>query len=185
MTLLEAREAVHSFYALTNPTEDDRFLLVEALEYLIRETKDPQYIMMLGGIYYEERKFDLALKYYEMAAEYNDLNAIIGLGYIWYYVRTGEKNYEKAFYYYDRARQLGEPLPETFTRLAKIRSEEGNVTEALQLYDAAKDFLTKWRLFRRTERSSSALTTGGSGPSMTSSKRRSLVASSSPPAMKI
>ena len=31
MTLLEARKAVHSFYTLTNPTEDDRFLLVEAV----------------------------------------------------------------------------------------------------------------------------------------------------------
>ena len=117
MTLLEAREAVHSFYALTNLTEDDRFLLVEALEYLIRETKDPQYIMMLGGIYYEERRFDLALKYYEMAAEYNDLDAIIGLGYIWYYGRTGEKNYEKAFYYYDRARQMGELVTTRYKEL--------------------------------------------------------------------
>lgn len=140
----------------------------------------------LGGLYYEDRQFDLALKYYELAAEYNNLYAISNLGYIWYYGRTGERNYEKAFYYFDKARQMGdviaaykvadmykngyyvekdyekykaiiedlypkvtnsrrlnEPLPEIFTRLAKIRSEEGKNYEALRLYDKAKDFLAQ------------------------------------------
>ena len=32
-------------------------------------------------MYYEQRYFDLALKYYEMAAEYNNLYAISELGY--------------------------------------------------------------------------------------------------------
>ena len=41
------------------------------------------------------------------------------------------------------AYRLNEPLPEVFTRLAKIRSEEGNPAEALRLYDIARDFLSR------------------------------------------
>ena len=186
MTILEARNICRNYYDLTNPSEEDRFLLAEALDFLITETKDPDYMVELGGMYYEQRRFDLALKYYEMAAEYDNLYAISDLGYIWYYGRTGEKNYEKAFHYFDKARKMGDliaaykvadmykngyyvekdyekykeiiedlypqvadtcnledPLPEVFTRLAKIRSEEGNAEEALSLYDIARDFLSQ------------------------------------------
>ena len=186
MSIIEARKIVRNFYDLSNPSEEDRFMLREALEFLIQETKDPRYMMDLGVEYYEQQEFDLALKYYEMAAEYNDLSAISGLGYIWYYGRTGRKDYEKAFYYYDKAREmgdliaaykvadmykngyyvekdyakykeiieelypkvrdarsLGDPLPEVFTRLARIRAEEGRVDDALWLYDVARDFLSQ------------------------------------------
>ena len=186
MTILEARNICRNYYDLTNPSEEDRFLLAEALDFLITETKEPDYMVELGGMYYEQRRFDLALKYYEMAAEYDNLYAISDLGYIWYYGRTGEKNYEKAFHYFDKARKMGDliaaykvadmykngyyvekdyekykeiiedlypqvadtcnledPLPEVFTRLAKIRSEEGSAEEALRLYDIASDFLSQ------------------------------------------
>ncbi|MCR5781128.1 MAG: sel1 repeat family protein [Clostridia bacterium] len=186
MTVSEAHKICRDYFNITNPSEEDSFVYTEALKYLIEETKDPRCMVELGGYYYELREFGLALKYYELAAEYDNLNAIIGLGYIWYYGRTGEKNYEKAFYYYNKARRmgdvvaaykvadmykngywvekdyekyksiieelypkvknarrLGEPLPEVFTRLAKIRSEEGNVEEALRLYDHARFFLAQ------------------------------------------
>lgn len=81
--------------------------LKDALEYLIEETQDPGYMMYLGGIYYDERRFDLALKYYEMAAEQDDDSAYECLGYIWYYGRTGEKDYKKAFEYFSKAAQVG------------------------------------------------------------------------------
>lgn len=110
MTVYEAGKICRDYYNLTNPTDEDQFLFTEALRYLVEETKEPRYMLALGGFYYEERRFDLALKYYEMAAEYDDLNAIVGLGYIWYYGRTGERNFEKAFYYYDKARQAGDPV---------------------------------------------------------------------------
>ena len=110
MTVYEAGKICRDYYNLTNPTDEDNFLFTEALRYLVQETKEPRYMLALGGFYYEERRFDLALKYYEMAAEYDDLNAIVGLGYIWYYGRTGERNFEKAFYYYDKARQAGDPV---------------------------------------------------------------------------
>ena len=42
----------------------------------------------LGALYYGQRSFDLALKYYEMAARKNNPYAISDLGYIWYYGRT-------------------------------------------------------------------------------------------------
>ena len=110
MTVYEAGKICRDYYNLTNPTDEDNFLFTEALRYLVEETKEPRYMLALGGFYYEERRFDLALKYYEMAAKYDDLNAIVGLGYIWYYGRTGERNFEKAFYYYDKARQAGDPV---------------------------------------------------------------------------
>ncbi len=184
MTILEAKRICSDYYQNTHPTDEDTFLYTEALRFLIEETKDSNCMVALGGLYYESRQFDLALKYYELAAEYNNLSAISCLGYIWYYGRTGEKNYEKAFCYFDKARQMGdlvaaykvadmykngyyvekdyekykaimeelypevqgawypeEPLPEIYTRLARIRAEEGNVKEALRLYDQAKDFL--------------------------------------------
>ena len=186
MTVLEANRICSDYYDLTNPTEEDAFLYTEALRFLVEETKDPGCMVELGGFYYESSQYDLALKYYELAAEYNNLFAISNLGYIWYYGRTGEKNYEKAFFYFDKARQMGDlvaaykvadmyrngyfvekdedkyreiieglykevkncrdpddPLPEIFTRLAKIRAEEGNNEEALRLYDKAREFLAQ------------------------------------------
>ena len=188
MTITEARRACRKFYAITRPTEEDQFLYTEALRYLIEETKDPQVMLELGSFYYEAREFDLALKYYELAAESGNLYAISNLGYIWYYGRTGEKNFEKAFHYFDRVRKMGDtvaaykvadmyrngyyvekdekkyrqiieklyrkvrnsdlpndPLPEVFTRLARIRTEEGKPEEALSLYDEARGFLS-WRI---------------------------------------
>ena len=41
------------------------------------------------------------------------------------------------------AQRLDEPLPEIFTRLARIRVEEGNAKDALRLYDTAKEFLAE------------------------------------------
>lgn len=108
MTISEARKICRDFYDLINPTEDDEFVFTEALKYLIEETKNSDYMVDLGALYYGKRQFELALKYYDLAAEYGNRYAISDLGYIWYYGRTGEKNYEKAFYYFDKARQMGD-----------------------------------------------------------------------------
>ncbi len=186
MTVLEAKKVCREYYENTRPSEEDTFLYTEALQFLIEETKESSYMVELGGLYYESQQFDLALKYYELAAEAGNLYAISNLGYVWYYGRTGERDFEKAFKYFDRARQMGdivaaykvadmykngyyvekdyekykaiikelypkikkarrldEPLPEIFTRLATICSEEGNNEEALQLYDIARDFLAQ------------------------------------------
>lgn len=186
MTIAEARRIEREFYDNPRPTEDDVFLFTEAMDYIIQTTKDPRAMMSLGGYFYDERKFELALKYYEMAAEYKIDSAYECLGYIWYYGRTGTKDYEKAFNYYKLAKEagnivaaykladmykngyyvekdydvyckiieelypkvkdstyLGDPLPEIFTRLARIRTEQGKNDEAVQLYYSAKDFLAQ------------------------------------------
>lgn len=186
MNINEAKKIRDAFYAKSAPTEEDIFLFTEAMEVLIEETKEPRYMLALGGFYYEERKFPLALKYYELAAEYKYTEAYNCLGYIWYYGRTGQRDYEKAFRYFSlakdagnvqaaykvadmykngyyvekdyekykeiieelypkvkNARYLGDPLPEIFTRLARIRTEEGKNEEAVMLYLQAKDFLAQ------------------------------------------
>ena len=71
MTILEAKRICSDYYNMTNPSEEDTFLYTEALKFLIEEAKDADYMVELGGLYYEDRQFDLALKYYELAAEYN------------------------------------------------------------------------------------------------------------------
>ena len=71
MTVAEAMQIEMVFYDKQSSTEDEVFAFTEALGLLIGETKNPRYMMGLGGFYYEEKRFDLALKYYEMAAEYN------------------------------------------------------------------------------------------------------------------
>ena len=165
---------------------DDEFLYIEALEYMIEATDDTDYMTELGGYYYEMKIYDKALKYYEMADAHGDSWAAEGLGYIWYYGRTGTVDYQKAFRYYSKAAEhgnlkslvkvadmyrngyyvekdmqkyteiledakrkmehpqnYGDPLPEIYTRLARIRKEEGNTDEAVSLYLDAKDFLAR------------------------------------------
>jgi len=107
MTISEARKIVRSFYDNNNPTDDDEFIFIEALEFLIKETADPRYMMELGGYYYGKRIFDLALKYYEMAEALDFEEAHECLGYIWYYGRTGQKDYEKAFKCFSAAARKG------------------------------------------------------------------------------
>ncbi|MBR3057580.1 MAG: sel1 repeat family protein [Clostridiales bacterium] len=186
MDKIQARKIVERFYRKANPSEDDQFVYTEALGFLIEEEKRPSDMMELGGYYYELRNFDLALKYYEMAAAYDYDVAWECLGYIWYYGRTGEKDYKKAFEYFSKCMKkgnivasykiadmykngyyvekdeskyeaiieslypkvkhvtnLGAPVPEIFTRLAKIRVKQGKKKEAIDLYLGAKDFLAQ------------------------------------------
>ena len=107
MTVKEAEKLLKKAYSNGNLTEEDKFELTEALAFLIEETHDPEYMMNLGGIYYEDQQFNLALKYYEMAAGYDYDVAYECLGYIWYYGRTGEVDYKKAYEYFSKAAEVG------------------------------------------------------------------------------
>ena len=186
MTVKEAKEIVQEFDENKKPSEDEVFVFTEAMNFLIDELKNPADMMYLGGYYYEIKRFDLALKYYEMAAGFGYDPAYECLGYIWYYGRTGERDYKKAFeyfskmmdkgnlvatykvadmykngYYVDKnydiyckmiedlypqvanCKNLFDPVPEVYTRLARIRKEQGKEDEAVNLYLSAKDFLAQ------------------------------------------
>jgi tetratricopeptide (TPR) repeat protein len=186
MTVEEARRIEQEFYRVSNPDEEQEFMYIEAINFLIAEENKPEDMMSLGGYYYELKRFDLALKYYEMASAFGIDAADECLGYIWYYGRTGERDYERAFRHYSKsmergnvvcaykvadmykngyyvekdydkyvsiieslypkmqqATSLGEPLPEIYTRLARIRTEQGAIDEAIELYFVAKDFLAQ------------------------------------------
>ncbi len=187
MKINDARKIVEQYARSTGRTsEDDFFLFAEAMDFLISEEHRPQDMMYLGGVYYEMKRFDLALKYYEMAASYDYDEAYECLGYIWYYGRTGERDYKKAFEYFSKmmdkgnlvatykvadmykngyyvkkdkdkyeemieklysnvskCRNLFDPVPEVYTRLARIRKEHGQIEDAVSLYLRAKDFLAQ------------------------------------------
>ena len=183
MTTNEARKIVRSFDESNVLSEEEIFMYTEALGFLIDKEKNPRDMLRLGGWYYDQRQFDLALKYYEMAAAFDYDPAYECLGYIWYYGRTGERDFKKAFEYFSRLMDKGDlvaaykvadmyrngyyvdqdydkyveiieslyprakdlrytnqPLPEIFSRLARIRVKQGREKEAVNLYLRAKDF---------------------------------------------
>ena len=107
MTIADAIKIIGTLESRNNLSEDEEFEYTEALGFMISETADPRYMMQLGGYYYGQRDFDLALKYYDMAAalDYEEANEC--LGYVWYYGRTGTKDYEKAFRYFSAAAAKG------------------------------------------------------------------------------
>ena len=107
MTVEEARQIARDFDENKKFTKEDEFAFIEAMNFLIEELHDPSDMMWLGGYYYELKHFDLALKYYEMAAAYDYDEAYECLGYIWYYGRTGEKDYKKAFEYFSKMMDKG------------------------------------------------------------------------------
>lgn len=183
LTIEKAQQILDDYYDLTQPTYDDDIQLINALEYLIKETNNPEYMVELGGWYYGQKQFDLAEEYYLMAAKLDYNNAYECLGYIYYYGRVGQPDYEKAFHYYKLASDQGnlvaaykladmykngyyvqkdypkyvqiikdlypkiqgatntfDPVPEIYSRLAKIYVEEGNEDQAIQLLLIAKEF---------------------------------------------
>ena len=186
MTVEEARKIAKEFDENRNPSEEEVFLYTEAMGFLIEELHDPDDMLALGGYYYEQKQFDLALKYYEMSASYGYDPAYECLGYIWYYGRTGTRDFKKAFeyfsllmekghpvaaykvadmykngYYVEKNQEkyeeiienlypkvknmhhLSDPVPEVYTRLAKIRVAQGRNEEAIDLLLYAKDFLAQ------------------------------------------
>lgn len=186
MTVAEARQLVRDFDEGKIVSEEEEFVFIEAMEFLIDKEHNPGDMMYLGGYYYEKKLFDLALKYYEMAATFDYEEAYECLGYIWYYGRTGEKDYKKAFTYFQKLREKGhlvatykvadmykngfyveknqeeyekiienlfpkvqqcrnvfDPIPEVYTRLAKIRVNQGRKDEAINLYLYAKRVLAQ------------------------------------------
>ena len=108
MTVSEARQIVKDFREESVYSEEEEFLFIEALQFLIEKEKSPADMLYLGGYYYEQKRFELALKYYEMAASYDYDPAYECLGYIWYYGRTGVRDFKKAFEYFSKLKDKGD-----------------------------------------------------------------------------
>ena len=106
MTREEANAVLRKYNDKSSLTEEEEFELIETLKYLTEhplfESHNYTFAEWLGGIYYDKRMFDLALKYYELAEMQGSRWAWNGLGYIWYYGRTGTVDYEKAYHYFKK-----------------------------------------------------------------------------------
>lgn len=138
-------EAIRVIYGFEQSQEYNEIGYIDALEYLISETDDSLYMMKLGGWYYEQRHFDLAEKYYLMAAQKNDMSAYSCLGYIYYYGRTGHKNYKKAYECFKKAGDMGDiisgyKLADMYHRGYYVDKDEKKYKEIIEsLYDLVKD----------------------------------------------
>lgn len=108
MNISQAKKLIDDYNSKSVHNEQEEFMFTEALQYLFDETHDSKYIAELGFYFYESRRFELALKYYEMAAELGNKSVYPGLGYIWYYGRTGKRDYDKAFHWFTLAAKNGD-----------------------------------------------------------------------------
>jgi len=59
--LEKAKKIVDVFLKKRNYSGEDEYLFVEALNYVIDQTGDSDYVTALGGYYYGKKRFDLAL----------------------------------------------------------------------------------------------------------------------------
>ena len=105
----------------------------------------------LGYIWYYgrtgEKDYDKAFKYYSKAAKNGRLQSQIKVADMYRNGYGAEQDYDKYVQIieeaYDKVKDaewLGDPLPEVFTRLAKIRTKQGRTDDAIDLYLDAKDF---------------------------------------------
>ena len=145
MTSQEAKRIINRYVSNDNPTQDDEFVFVEALQFLIETENDTDSMVNLGGFYYEKGKYDLAEKYYLLADENGDKWAADGLGFIYYYGRVGARDYKKAFHYFSIAKENGNL--EAAMKIADMyhngfgvdKDDEKYKAIILDLYDKLKD----------------------------------------------
>ena len=145
MTKSEAKSIIRKYYRNDNPNEDDEFVFIEACSYLIETENDPDAMVTLGGLYYDKQKYDLAEKYYLMADEAGDTWAADGLGYIYYYGRTGERDYTKAFHYFSISKSRGNleaamKIADMYHNGYGVDKDEAKYKALLlEIYDKVKD----------------------------------------------
>lgn len=123
MSILDKETAYkiwNNYYKKQQHEEQDDEDIMEALIFL-SDNGDYDATASLGGFYYGMKRFDLAEKYYLIAASNGIVGAMSGLGYIYYYGRVGEPDYKKAFEYY------------------KMASEMGSITDIIKLSDMYKN----------------------------------------------
>ena len=100
----DSLDEMQAFYKLDDPTEEEQFRFVEAMNYLIENTPEwdyPQAFMYDLAVYYRDiREFGLSRKYLEMAVAMGDSISKEELGLLWYYGLCGKPDYEKAYLYF-------------------------------------------------------------------------------------
>lgn len=88
--------------------------LVEGVLLYYAGRDDAEAANTLGNLYYigrlGKKDFQLAKKYYEIAARLGSMNACENLGYIYYYGRVGEPDYEKSFKYFIKGSLNNRPI---------------------------------------------------------------------------
>ena len=97
----DAYQEMKRFYSMSDPSEEDQFRFVEAMEYLIKNAYFPEDIPVYSfnlAIYYRDIKnFTLEKKYLEICEQYGNDICKEQLGFIWYYGLCGQTDYKKAF----------------------------------------------------------------------------------------
>ena len=92
------------FYKLDNPSEDEQFRFVEAMDHIIKTSPFPEDISIFSfnlAMYYRNvKEFQLEKKYLEIGEMNDDSFCKEQLGFIWYYGLCGEINYKKAYEYF-------------------------------------------------------------------------------------
>ncbi len=107
MTEQEARALTEQARGESGPTGEDQARWADALAALA-DLGDGGAAETLGQFHARQGRFDLALKYGEMAAARGSRKALTLLGDLWYCGRLGGRNFGKAFHYYSLAQGMGD-----------------------------------------------------------------------------
>ena len=145
MDRFESRRIASDYHSKPNHTQEEDFLYLEACHYLAEIESDVRAMVALGGHYYGMKRYNLAEKYYLMAFEIDPTSSASGLGYIYYYGRNGERDFEKAFRYFSIASEDGDN--EARMKIADMYRNGYGVEKDLQkykeqllsIYEAIKD----------------------------------------------
>ena len=97
-------EHMREFYKLDNPSEDEQFRFVEAMQHIIQTSPFPEDRSIFSynlAVYYRNiKEFDLEKKYLEIGELQDDTACKEELGFIWYYGLCGQVDYKKAYNYF-------------------------------------------------------------------------------------
>lgn len=105
MDVIEAWELLQHYYGNAAPTEEENKAFVDASRFLLRSgeegTSRDIIVCKLAQYYYENDQFDEARKYLKQMAVASRSTvrsaALQKLGYLWYYGRTGNVDYRRAY----------------------------------------------------------------------------------------
>lgn len=97
MNQKEANRIILRFYSNPNPSSAERFEFEEAMEYMIRTSPDPNYIVGLGSYYRGMGRTDLAMKYFNQAIEMGDTGVYECLAAVYLDEHSGMKDDVRAF----------------------------------------------------------------------------------------